>query len=276
MHASPPEIQAAPAATITDLSASQIARQIASGALSAAEVVEAHIARIERVNGRLNALIAPRYEAARAEARAADQQRQAGRELGPLHGVPVTIKESLDIAGAASTFGVPGRRAHQAAHDEAHVARLRAAGAIVLGKTNVAQLLMYYESDNPLYGRTCNPWDTQRSPGGSSGGEAAIIAAGGSALGLGTDIGGSVRIPAHFCGIASLKPTAGRTPDMGRYSVPVGQRAVPSQVGVLARHVEDVALGLRVIGDAPAQPDEPFAPLGDPGSGEIRGLRVAY
>lgn len=260
----------------TQLSATQLARHIALGDLSAAEVVEAHIARIEQVNPRLNAVVVKRYEAARAEARAADARTASGAGVGPLHGVPVTVKECLDLTGTASTFGLPSRADHRATADERHVARLRDAGAIVLGKTNIAQLLFYYESNNPTYGQTNNPWNVARTPGGSSGGEAAIIAAGGSPLGLGTDIGGSVRIPAHFCGIAAMKPTAGRTPDPGRFSVPVGQQAIASQVGVLARHVEDVALGLAIINDGREADGEPPMPLGDFRAVDVRQLRVAW
>jgi len=125
-------------------------------------------------------------------------------------------------------------------------------------------LTFFIESDNPVYGRTNNPWNLDRSPGGSSGGQAAIIAAGGSPLGLGTDIGGSIRIPATFCGIAGMKPTTGRTPDAGRYSVPFGQRAVVSQVGVLARQVADVALGIKILNDGRNLAIEPPMPLGNP------------
>jgi fatty acid amide hydrolase len=232
------------------LSATELARRIAEGEVSAIDAVEAHIERIERVNGKLNAVVVKRYDAARAEARAVDERRARGEALPPLAGVPVTVKECLDLAGTPSTFGLKARANVIATEDDPYVARLRAAGAIVLGKTNVSQLLMYTESDNPVYGRANNPWNVERTPGGSSGGQAAIIAAGGSALGLGTDIGGSLRIPAHYCGIASLRPTAGRTPDVGRYSVPIGQQAVASQIGPLARDVEDLALGLSVINGA--------------------------
>ncbi|MFN8474778.1 MAG: amidase family protein [Anaerolineae bacterium] len=261
---------------VTRMSAAQLVEHIATGDITATEAVEAHIERIERVNPSLNAVVVKRYEAARAEAHAADARRKTGEPIGLLHGLPVTIKECLDLEGTPSTFGLPSRAATRATRDERHVSRLRDAGAIVLGKTNVAQLLFYYESDNPLYGTTKNPWNPTRTPGGSSGGEAAIIAAGGSALGLGTDIGGSTRIPAHFCGIASLKPTTGRTPDLGRYSVPVGQQAVPSQVGVLARHVEDVALGLEVINGGANPAVEPPMPLGNFRDVDVRNLRVAW
>jgi fatty acid amide hydrolase len=260
---------------VTALSASEQARLIRNGEVSSLEVVNAHIERIEAVNPALNAVVVKRYEAAREEASEADRQRANGAPMGALHGVPITIKECLDLAGTPSTFGLPSRANVMMERDDAYVARMRAAGTIVLGKTNVAQLLMYFESDNPVYGRTSNPWDLSRTCGGSSGGEAAIIASGGSPLGLGTDIGGSVRTPAAFCGIASIKPTAGRLPDAGRFSSPFGQRAIVSQVGVLAREVADVRLGLEIAngGDNPAV--EPPMPLGDAGEVDISRLRVA-
>ncbi len=255
--------------------ASVLAARIAAGTISALEAVEAHIARIEEVNPRLNAVVVKRYAEARDEARAADRRRAAGAELGPLHGVPVTVKECLDLAGTPSTFGLKAHARELAAGDDPYVARLRAAGAIVLGKTNVAQLLMSLECNNPLYGRTSHPADAERSPGGSSGGEAAIIAAGGSPLGLGTDIGGSSRVPAAFCGIVGFKPTQGRTPDESRRSFPFGQRAVVSQVGVLARSVDDVALALRTVAGAPALPLQPPVPPADDRAIDVAGLRVA-
>jgi Asp-tRNA(Asn)/Glu-tRNA(Gln) amidotransferase A subunit family amidase len=255
--------------------ASELARRIADGSLTSAEAVEAHIARIERVNPALNAVVVKRYDDARAEAREADRRRAASEPLGALHGVPITIKECLDFAGLPSTFGLASRAKHAADADDPYVARLRAAGAIVLGKTNVAQVLLAVESSNPVYGRTNNPWNLDRAPGGSSGGEGAIVAAGGSPLGLGTDIGGSVRIPAAFCGIASLKPTQGRTPDQGRCSVPIGQRAVVSQVGVLARTVADVALGTGIIAGARESDLEPSVALGDYRAVDVAMLRVA-
>ncbi|MBF6591940.1 MAG: amidase, partial [Ktedonobacterales bacterium] len=216
---------------LTALSARELAGRIARGEVTAVEAVEAHIARIEQVNPAINAVVVMRYERARAEARAADQARARDEALGPLHGVPITIKESLDLTGTPATFGIPTRARVLATADDLYVARMRAAGAIILGKTNVAQLLLYIESDNPVYGRTNNPWNAARAVGGSSGGQAALLAAGGSPLGLGTDIGGSLRYPATFCGIASIKPTAGRTPDQGRFSAHLGQRAIVSQVG---------------------------------------------
>lgn len=250
------------------LGAAEIARRFARGEVRALEVTEAHIARMEAVNARLNAVVVKRYDQARSEALEIDARRARGEMLGPLAGVPVTIKDSIDLAGLPSTFGLAWRRDERAPADDPHVARIRAAGAIVLGKTNVAQLLAYIESDNPVYGRTSNPWNAERTCGGSSGGEGAVIAAGGSALGLGTDIGGSVRYPAAFCGTASLKPTAGRCEDPGRWSFHVGQRAIVSQIGVLARNVEDVALGLQVINGGPAIPAWRDV--------DVRGLRIGF
>ncbi len=261
---------------LTRLGAVELAQLIAQGQTSSQEVVEAHIARIQQVNPALNAVVSPCFDAARQQARAADALQHTGAPLPLLHGVPFTVKESLDLAGHASTFGLQNRAQHRAVADEPHVARLRAAGGIVLCKTNVAQALMYYESDNPLFGRTNNPWALGRSPGGSSGGEAALIASGASPLGLGTDIGGSVRIPAAFCGITSIKPTSGRCDDLGRFSVPLGQRAVPSQVGALARNVQDVAMALQVINGG-SQPDViPPRPLADWQTVDVRQLRIGY
>lgn len=253
------------------LGCQSLAEQIAGGELSAVEAVESHISRIEEVNPALNSVVWKRYDEARAEAREIDRRRAAGEPLGPLAGVPITIKECLDLAGSPSTFGIPTLKEHRAANDDVHVARLRTAGAIVLGKTNVAQCLLYLESDNPLYGRSNHPDDPTRSPGGSSGGQAAIIAAGGSPFGLGTDIGGSCRVPAAFCGIVGLKPTAGRMPDPGRGSIPIGQPAVASQIGVLARSVQDTGLGLRI---AAASDDAP--PLADHAAVDVAKMRVGY
>lgn len=249
--------------------------ELAAGAISAADAVEAHIARIEAVDGALRSVVWKRYDAARAEAAEADRRRRAGEPLGPLHGLPITIKECFDLAGSPATFGVTSRRDDVAAGDDRYVAALRRAGAIVLGKTNVSQLLLYIESDNPLYGMTRNPWDPERTSGGSSGGQAAIVAAGGSSLGLGNDLGGSVRLPAAFCGIVGFKPTAGRMPDHGRGSMPLGQQAIQSQVGVHGRHVADVALGLRIASGGDDPPDG-LAPLGDPGAVDTAALRVGW
>ncbi len=261
---------------ITDLSAVALAAAIARGDVSAAEVVDASIARIEAVNSSLNAVVVRRYDEARAEARQADERRARGEPLGPLHGVPITVKECFDVVGTPATYGLPSRAQTLATEDDRYIRRLRAAGTIIVGKTNVPQLLLYTEADNPLYGRTNNPWNLERTPGGSSGGQAAIIAAGGSPLGLATDIGGSIRVPAAFCGVVGMKPTAGRTPDLISFGVPLGQRAIVSQVGPLARTVDDVALALEIINGGSEPQAEPPRPLGDPATVDISQLRVAY
>ena len=261
---------------LTKLSATELATIIARGDVSAVEVVEAHIARIEQVNPALNAVVVKRYDEARAAARAADDRRGWGEPLAPLHGVPITIKESLDLTGTPSTYGLTARARTLAERDNVYVARMRAAGAIVLGKTNVSQLLLYIESDNPVYGRTNNPWNPARTSGGSSGGQAAILAAGGSPLGLGSDIGGSVRVPASFCGIVSLKPTAGRMPDDSSFGMSPGQRAIVSQVAPMARIVDDLTLALQTMNGGNDPNVEPPMPLGDPTTVDVSKLRVAY
>ena len=246
----------------------------AESALSARAAVRAAIDRIEQVNPALNAVVWPRYEEALREAVALDAAVAGGAEPGALHGVPITIKECIDLAGTPSTCGLPARRGHRAVQDDPHVAALRAAGAVVVGKTNVSQALLYTEADNPVYGRTQNPWSAERSCGGSSGGEGAILAAGGPLLGLGTDIGGSLRTPAAFCGVASLKPTSGRADTRGSGSVPLGQRAIPSQNGILAPRVADVIRGSAIVlgvGSAMV----PARPLPDPHGVDVTRLRVA-
>jgi fatty acid amide hydrolase len=186
----------------------------------------------------------------------------------------VTIKESLDLQGLPSTVGIPARVGELASSDAPAVARLRTAGAIPIAKTNVAQALIFTETDNPVYGRTNNPWNPERSSGGSSGGEAAIVAAGGSPLGLGSDIGGSVRIPAAFCGVVGFRPSAGRVPDAGRLSVPLGQTGVASQVGLIARHVADIVGALSAINGEDLD-DRPSTPFGDVRTVDLSRLRIA-
>jgi fatty acid amide hydrolase len=254
-------------------SATELAQHIASGELSALEVTEAHIARLEEAHTRLNAITARRYDAARREAREVDARRARGEALPPLAGVPITVKDSIDVAGLPSTFGLTWRKDLAAEADNEHIARLRAQGAVVLAKSNVAQLLIYLESDNPLHGRTLHPATPERTPGGSSGGEAALIGAGASALGIATDIGGSIRVPAHFCGIAGFKPTTGRCNDSGRYSVPLGQLAIRSQIGPLARTVADLELALRHM---QAGPQQGVPALGDPRSVDLSHLRIGW
>ena len=229
------------------ISAARLAREIAEGGVSAAEALEGCIERIERHDGALNAVCVRRFEEARADAAAADAARTRGEALGPLHGVPVTVKEAHDVVGTATTWGLEARRNHIATADSEVVRRLRAAGAVILGKTNVPPDLMDWQSANPLYGRTNNPWDVTRTPGGSSGGSAVAMAAGYAYLESGSDIGGSLRNPAHFCGIAAHKPSFGTVPNFGHR---IGDREEPIDllvVGPMARHVEDLELGFEVM-----------------------------
>jgi fatty acid amide hydrolase len=229
-----------------DCSGSAIAGRVSAGECSAAEVLEAHLARIEEVDGRLNAVVARRFDEARREAAAVDQARKRAEPLGPLAGVPITVKECFHVAGLPTSIGIRDA-ARIADVDGPLVAALRRAGAIIVGKTNVPQLMMLYETDNPVYGRTNNPWDLRRSPGGSSGGEAAIIAAGGVPLGLGGDLAGSIRQPAHSCGVHGLKPTVGRLTNAGTMNSFLGSPVIGIQPGPLARSVADLALAMRIL-----------------------------
>jgi Asp-tRNA(Asn)/Glu-tRNA(Gln) amidotransferase A subunit family amidase len=212
-----------------------------SGRMSSLELVDAHLDRIEAVNPHYNAFTMVLADQARASARRADQ----GLKMGPLHGVPVTLKDSFDVAGLTSRLGSYFAPDEPAAADSAVAARLRRAGAIVLGKTNTPEFLSSYETDNYITGRSNNPWNVERTPGGSSGGEAAAIASGCSPGGVGSDGGGSIRVPAHFCGIAGLKPTP------GRISL-VGHRPAEAALGIgvagpMARSVADVRLLFEVL-----------------------------
>ena len=259
-------------------SATSIARAIREKEVSAVEIVEAHLRRIDEVNPKLNAVVRLASERAMDEARDADAALARGDSLGPFHGVPITIKDSHDTEGIVSTGGTLGRKDFVPNADATAVARMRAAGAIILGKTNTPELTLSFETDNLVYGQTNNPYDVGRTPGGSSGGAGAIIAAGGSAMDLGTDTGGSIRVPSAFCGIAGLKPTSGRVPRTG-HIVPWGLGGMDSltTVGPMARYVEDLWLGFSTI----AGPDgiDPFihpVPLGDPASISVADLRVAF
>ncbi|MGH9732131.1 MAG: amidase, partial [Candidatus Acidiferrales bacterium] len=207
----------------------------------------------------------------------ADAALANGSELGPLHGVPLSIKSSIDVAGWASDCGSRLRAGYVAEHDATLVARLRHAGAVLLGNTNTPELLMAYETDNAIRGRTNNPWDLQRTPGGSSGGEAAAIAARCSAGGVGSDGGGSVRVPAHFSGICGLKPTPGRIPATGHFPVSSGPFALLGVVGPMARTVAD----LQVLFDVMAgldygDPSSAPVPIRRPGDAELEQLRVGF
>lgn len=233
--------------------AGEIAGQLRAGSFSSREIVSAYIARIEGSGSGLNAVIARRFEEALKEADAADAARRAGHASGPLAGVPITVKDSFDVAGLPSTFGHPERAGHRARRHAVAVERLVEAGAIVLGKTNVPKDLADWQSFNAVYGATANPWDEGRSPGGSSGGSAAALAAGLSALELGSDIAGSIRVPAVFCGVWGHKPTYGIVPKRGHGIV---EHATPSDISVagpLARSAFDLEMALDLMAGSDPQ-----------------------
>lgn len=223
-------------------SAREIAAQIRGKEISPVEVARIHLERIERLNPKLNAFVDYQSEAVLTQAREAERAVLRGDDLGPLHGVPLSIKSSIDVAGHRCEAGTRLLAGRIADEDAPLVARLRAAGAVILGVTNVPELLMAWETDNLLYGRTNNPWDLTRTAGGSSGGEAAAISAGLSAGGVGSDGGGSIREPAHFCGICGLKPTPGRIPSTGHFPKAGGPFALIGVVGPMARTIEDVRI----------------------------------
>jgi len=222
------------------ISAVSIAEKIRRSQLSPVEVIESHLSRIEKLDAKLNAFVQLDGESARRQARIAEAAVNSGERLGPLHGVPLSIKSSIEVTGLRCESGSKLRAGLVPAQDAPLVTRLRQAGAIILGVTNAPELLMAWETDNLLYGRTNSPWDLSRTPGGSSGGEAAAIAAGMSAGGVGSDGGGSIRVPAHFSGICGLKPTPGRIPATGHFPTSAGPFALLGVVGPMARTVGDL------------------------------------
>src|SRR5687768_3723921 len=226
----PPAPMAAPDPSLFN-SATELLRLLRSKEISSHELVKAHLDRIRAINPVLNAVCQLDEPAALKSARAADEALARGDTLGPLHGLPITIKDSFDTKGIISTGGTTGRARHIPAKDATAVARLRAAGAVILGKTNTPELTISYETNNLIYGCTNNPYDLTRTPGGSSGGAAAILAAGGSALDLGSDTAGSIRVPAHFSGIAGLKPTFGRVSRAGHIIPPGGVVGRQTHIG---------------------------------------------
>ncbi len=262
---------------LTLLSAVSMAEQIRTKKLSPIELVDAHLARIEKLNPQLNAFVQVDADGARRQARAAEDSVLRGETLGPLHGVPLSIKSSIDVAGLRCESGTKLRAGFVARNDAPLVSRLRQAGAIILGNTNTPELLMAWETDNLLYGRTNNPWDLSRTPGGSSGGEAAAIASGCSAGGVGSDGGGSIRVPAHFSGICGLKPTPGRVPATGHFPTSVGPFALLGVVGPMARTVADLKLLFEVMqGPDDGDPSAAPVPLRWPSCNDLKKLRIGY
>jgi len=258
-------------------SATELACAIRSKQVSSREVVEAYLERIERVNPKLNAVVQLMAEEACAQARRADDALASDHIKGPLHGVPVTIKDNIEVAGVCCTGGTEGRASFVPSRDATVVSRMRDAGAIILGKTNMPELGLAFETDNLIYGCTNNPYDLSCTPGGSSGGEAAIIAAGGSPLGLGNDMGGSIRLPAHFCGVAGIKPTFGRVPRTGTFPWPGNWLEMLWQNGPIARFVEDLILALPIIAGVDWRDHTVVPmPLGDAQKVDFKSLRVAF
>ncbi len=260
--------------------ATKLARAIRNGKLSSVEATKAHLERIDRLNGRLNALVVVDREGALKAARAADRAGgKKGARLGPLHGVPITIKEAFDVKGLHTTSSYPPLKDNIASEDASLVARLRAAGAVILGKTNVPELCADFQTDSPLFGTTKNAWDQSRTAGGSTGGGAVAVAQRLSPLEVGSDIGGSVRNPAHYNGIFSFKPTEWRVPGHGHVpDLPGVVRAVRymGTFGPLARSVADLDLALRIIaGPDGHEAEAPPLPLAPVPALKAKGLRIA-
>jgi Asp-tRNA(Asn)/Glu-tRNA(Gln) amidotransferase A subunit family amidase len=252
---------------LTSYSARSLASLIRNRKISPVEVARAFLARIELFNPSLNAIVtlSPKLID---DAKAAEAALLSGAEVGPLHGVPFSVKDTIDTGGVRTTSGSLMRENHIPDRDAPAVARLKAAGAILLGKTNTAELAMEYTADNPVFGRTLNPHDPTRTPGGSSGGEAAAVATCMSVAGLGSDLAGSIRIPAHFCGVAGFKPATGFVPGGGQFPPSAGPYSLGSVIGPLARHVADLRLFFNVLaGDSDAGIDR---------SNDFQGLRVAW
>lgn len=252
---------------ITSLGVSQLAAKIRSGSLSPVAIINAYRQRIEQLNPALNAIVTLAPDALD-QAEAAEAAIARGDSLGPLHGVPLTIKDTIESAGLRTTSGCALRAEFIPDRDAPSVARLKAAGAIILGKTNTAEMAMDYTADNPVFGRTNNPYLTSLTPGGSSGGEAAAIASCLSPGGIGSDLAGSIRIPAHFCGIAGLKPTVGRVPGEGQFPPSAGPYSLGAAIGPMARSVSDLQLLFAVL--AGRETVSQTAPAA------MAGLRVAF
>ncbi len=255
---------------ITLQSASKLAGLIRDREVSPIAVVEAYLHRIEQLNPTLNAIVTLAPDL-REKAKKAEAAVMSGNHLGALHGVPITIKDTIETAGLRTTSGSVMRAQFVPEQDAPSVARLKAAGAIILGKTNTAEMAMDYTADNPVFGRTNNPYDLSRTPGGSSGGEAAAITACMSPVGLGTDLAGSIRIPSHFCGIAGLKPTTGRVSSAGQFPPSIGPYSLGAAIGPMARCIQDLQLlfGVLVESETPTKSLDHYR-LG------MRGWRVAW
>lgn len=266
--------------SLTFAPAHQLARMIRDREVSAVEVLDAYLTQIAKHNSKLNAICTLDEENARTRAKLADEALARGENWGALHGVPITIKDIFETAGLRTTAGYIPLKDYVPQQDATAVARLRAAGAVIMGKTNMAELAADYQSINSLFPRVNNPWHLDYTPGGSSGGSAAAVAAGLSPLDLGNDFGGSVRQPAHFCGVYGLKPTdrristAGQIPEVPGMPVCIRQMMT---VGCFARSLEDIRLGFSLIAGADLRrPDVPPIPLDRPSGKPLQHLKIAW
>ena len=248
---------------------------VKSKAVSPTELLDAHIDRINAVNRAINAVVVDRFDDARAEAKAAEKAVMAGDPVGPFHGVPCTVKEYMEMVGLPNTGGIMALKHKIGVVEAPVVSRVRQAGAIVMGLTNVPEGGLWMEADSKVYGRASNPWNVRHTPGGSSGGEGAIVAAGGSPFGLGADIGGSIRIPAAFCGTVGHKPTGGLVPSTGHFPGVDAPLARTLCLGPLTRHTEDLMPLLRILAgpDGQCPGVRPFE-LGDPAAVNLKDLTV--
>jgi fatty acid amide hydrolase 2 len=263
--------------SILKLSATKIAEMILKGEITSIEAVETHIAQIKKVNPTLNAVVRDRFVEARKEAKKADRalKSKTKKKLPPLHGVPCSIKECFALTGMPNTSGLPARVGIVANKDATAVERLRAAGAIPMGVTNISELCMWMESDNRVYGRTNNPYDASRIVGGSSGGEGAIIGSGGSPFGIGSDVGGSIRMPAFFNGIFGHKPTGGMVPATGQFPTAENEALRYLTTGPLARRAEDLMPLLQIVAGPDGQDEYcEKMQLGDPAKVKFDQLNV--
>jgi amidase len=255
----------------------QLAEAIRTGQLTSVQLTRSCLDRIETVNPALNAVVHLEAETAMKHAERADLALKSGETPGRLFGVPMTIKDSLDTFDMITTWGTTGRREFRPGADATCVERLRNEGAVLMGKTNTPEFTLAFKTDNAIFGRTSNPYNTDRTPGGSSGGAAAIIAAGGSPFDIGTDTGGSIRLPSHFCGITGIKPTTGRVPCTGNALPSSGLLATLSQPGPMARHVDDLIYLLEIIqGPDNVDPHARSMPWTDPYDIDIKRLKIGY
>lgn len=264
---------------LTQLSATELATMLERREVSSEEVARAHLDRIITIDGKVGAFVELHRGLALGAARRIDEARARSEDVGPLAGLPVSVKESLDMQGRASTLGIGARRKKLALRDATIIAAVRRAGGVILGRTNVPQLLLSHETRNPVYGVTVNPFSRDHAPGGSSGGEAAALASGMSLLGIGTDIGGSIRVPACWTGTVGLKPTLDRWSNRGSNGALTGQETIRSQVGPMARSVRDLVLLFLALDPRSMATEDPLVPpmpLRDPREIDVRTLRVGY